>query len=79
MHTLKLKVNDRVYDKLMWLLSKFNKDEIEVIADTSDFTSHQKYLAEELSEIQKNEATFIELDEAEKRLEEVINKHENSI
>lgn len=79
MHTLKLKVNDRVYDKLMWLLSKFNKDEIEVIADTSDFASHQKYLAEELSEIQKNEATFIELDEAEKRLEEVINKHENSI
>ena len=79
MHTLKLRVNDRVYDKLMWLLSKFNKDEIEVIAETYDFASNQKYLASELGEIKKEEATFIEMDEAERCLEEVIKKHENSI
>ena len=35
MHTVKLRVNDGVYDKLIWLLSKFNKDEVEIIPETS--------------------------------------------
>ena len=79
MHTLKLKVNDKIYDKLLWLLSKFNKDEIEIIADTSDFMKNQKYLTHEYNEILDGKANFIELDEAEQRLENVIKKHENSI
>lgn len=78
MHTLKLKVNDKIYDKLLWLLSKFNKDEIEIIADTSDFMKNQKYLTHEYNEILDGKANFIELDEAEQRLENVIKKHENS-
>ena len=44
MHTLILKVNDRIYDKLMWFLSKFSKDEVEIIPETSDFAKDQKYL-----------------------------------
>jgi hypothetical protein len=79
MHTVRLRVNDRVYDKLIWLLSKFNKDEIEIIPENSDFVKNQKYLAGELNEILKGEANFIEMDEAEQRLENIIKKHENSI
>ena len=79
MHTLRLNVNEKVYDKLLRLLGKFNKDEIEIIADTSDFTNNQKYLDHELKEILNGTAHFIELDEAEQRLENVIIKHENSI
>ena len=78
MHTLRIKVNDKVYDKLLWLLGKFNKDEIEIIAGTSDFTKNQKYLAIELNEIQNGTANFIEIDEAGQRLENMIKKHEIS-
>ena len=79
MHTVKLRVNDGVYDKLIWLLSKFNKDEVEIIPETSDFAKNQKYLASELSELLNGKAKFIEMDEAEQRLDNIINKHESSI
>lgn len=79
MHTVKLRVNDGVYDKLIWLLSKFNKDEVEIIPETSDFTNNQRYLAGELNEILNGKAKFVEMDEAEQRLEDIIKKHEGSI
>lgn len=41
--------------------------------------ANQEYLAGELDEILKGKANFIEMDEAEDRLENIINKHENSI
>ena len=79
MHTVKLRVNDGVYDKLIWLLSKFYKDEVEIITETSDFAKNQKYLAEELNEILNGKARFVEIDEAEQRLENIIKKHESII
>lgn len=79
MHTVKLRVNDGVYDKLIWLLSKFNKDEIEIIPETSDFAKDQKYLVNELNEILNGKAKFVEMDEAEQRLENIIKKHEGNI
>jgi len=72
-------VKDRVYDKLILLLSKFSKDEVEIIPETSDFAKNQKYLVDELQEILNGNAKFIEIDEAEQRLENIIKKHEDSI
>lgn len=79
MHTVKLKVNDGVYDKLIELLSKFERDEVEIIHETSDFAKNQNYLTNELNEILTGKATFIEVNEAEQRLENIIKKHESSI
>lgn len=79
MHTMKLKVNDGVYDKLIELLSKFERDEVEIIHETSDFAKNQNYLTNELNEILTGKATFIEVNEAEQRLENIIKKHESSI
>lgn len=79
MRTLKLKIDDRVYEKFIWLLSKFNKDEIEIIAESSDFKKDQQYLNSELDEILNGNASFIEMNEAEQRLENIIKNRENSI
>jgi len=79
MQTIRLRVNDKIYDKLIWLLNKFNKDEIEIIPESEDFIRNQKYLAGELNEITSGKATFMELNEAEERLENTIRKHENSL
>jgi hypothetical protein len=79
MHTLKLKVNDRVYEKFIWLLSKFSKDEVEIIPEDTDFKKNQTYLATEFDEILQGKANFIEMNEAEQRLEKVVARHENSI
>ncbi len=72
MHTIQLKISDKVYDKFLWLLSKFTKDEIEIINEEQDFISTQKYLQKELEEIENGQAKFISQKELEKRLGQII-------
>ncbi len=72
MHTVRLKVHDSIYEKLIWLLGKFSKDEVEIIPDNADFAENKKYLEGELNEIQDGRALFMELNEAEQRLENHI-------
>jgi hypothetical protein len=79
MHTLKLKINDQVYDKLIGLLSKFNKDEVEIIMDESNFNETKRYLDSELDEINSGNAKFLTVNEAEQRLENRIKKHEDHL
>lgn len=79
MHTIRLKVNDKIYENLLWLLSKFSKDEIEIVVENSTFSNDQKYLEKELNEILAGEAKFIGVEEAEEQLEKSIMKHENHI
>ena len=76
---MKLKINDSVYDKFIWLLSKFSKDEVEIIPEDTDFKNNQTYLTAEFNEILQGKAIFIEMNEAEQRLETVISKHESNI
>ncbi len=79
MHTIRLKINDKVYDKILWLLSKFNKHEVEIINEDAEFFENQKYLEKELGEINTGQANFVEMNEAEQRLENVIKQHEDRI
>ena len=79
MHTLKLKINDQVYDKFILLLGKFTNDEVEIILDESNFNETKKYLDAELDEITSGKATFLTINEAEQRLENLIKKHEDPI
>jgi hypothetical protein len=79
MHTVRLKIHDSVYEKLIWLLGKFSKDEVEILPDNADFVKNKKYLEGELNEMQEGKAHFLELNEAEQRLESIIKKHETGI
>ena len=80
MQTVKLKVKDGVYEELLSLLSKFEKDEVEVISEPMDmdFRMNKKELADELDDLVRGKAKLIALDEVEKRLEHIIKKHENT-
>lgn len=80
MQTVKLKVKDGVYEELLSLLSKFEKDEVEVISEPMDmdFKMNKKQLAAELDDLVRGKAKLIELDEVEKRLEHIIKKHEST-
>ncbi len=79
MHTIRLRINDRIYDKLIWLLSKFNKDEIEIITENSEFIENQKYLTSEFNEIIQGKALFVDINEVNERLEKIIVRNENTI
>lgn len=79
MHSVKLWVNDAVYDKLIRLHGKFSKDEIQIVNETPDFAENQKYLTGELNKIPDGQARFVEMEEVEQRLENTLKKHESNI
>jgi hypothetical protein len=79
MRTLTLQVNEKIYDKLLWLLSKFSKDEVEILVENPTFDTEKNYLEKELNEIIKGDARFITVEETEQRLEKIIRQHENPV
>jgi len=79
MQTIRLRINDNIYDKLIWLLSNFNKDQLEIISENKEYNENQIYLNKELNEIKEGKANFINIQEVEQRLELIIDKNENTI
>jgi hypothetical protein len=76
MQTIRLRVNDRVYKTLIRLLSKFNKDDIQVIEENDNYLSIQQYLKKELSTVEDGSAEYIDIEELENTLDATIRKHE---
>ena len=79
MHSIKLKVNDKIYDKILWLLNKFNNDEIEIIIEDVNYVENKKYLDKELKEVLDGDNDFFSVNEVEHRLEKIIKKHEDNL
>ena len=79
MHSVKLKIDDKIYDTLLKLLSKFNKDELEIVIEDSNWVEQKQYLKAELKEVIEGNATFYSMNEVEQRLEKIIKKHENNL
>jgi uncharacterized protein involved in exopolysaccharide biosynthesis len=79
MHTLKLKIDDKVYDQLIGLLGRFTKDEVEIIMEENEVQETKKYLQEELDNMISGKATYLSVNETEQRLETLIRKYEDRI
>jgi hypothetical protein len=79
MHILKLKIGDQVYGKLLRQLSKFPKEEVEIVMEEPNFAETKKYLEAELEEVTSGKAKFLTVDEAEQQLETRIKRHEDHL
>lgn len=82
MHSIRLKVSDKIYENVLWWLSKFSKEELEIIVEEADgetFSENKRYLSEELNEILDGNAKFLSEEETEFRLEKIIKKHEDRL
>ena len=77
MHTIQLRIDDKVYDHFKWLLNQFNKNEIEIIDDKSIDSENQAYLHAELREMNEGKAIYHTTEELEQRLEDKIKALEN--
>ena len=72
MHTIRLRVNNTIYNNLMWLLNKFKKDEIEIITEDDQYVSIQSYLQNTLNQIDNKNVSFDSITELDKKLEDRI-------
>jgi hypothetical protein len=79
MHSVKLKIDDKVYDHLLWFLKKFSKDELEIVVEDNETLEDRQYLETELKEIVEGNASFYSIDEVEQRLDKVIARHEDHL
>lgn len=79
MHSVKLKIDDKIYEQLLWFLKKFSKDELEIIEEDNEMLENRHYLERELKEIVEGNASFYSIDEVEQRLDKVIARHEDHL
>jgi len=74
MKTIKLEVNSKIYDKILWFLSQFDSKDLKIVSEISE---EKKYLSNELDSMDKGEAHFISVNELDAVLEERISKYED--
>jgi len=77
MQTIRMMVSDKVFDNLMWFLSRFNTDEIQVIKESNEYVSIQNYLQHELNQLEEGKIEYLTLETLDQQLEATINKHED--
>lgn len=74
MQTVRLRISDSIFKQLMWFLSRFNSDEIQVIKENDEFLSVKKYLHDELCLVEEGKAEFLSIEELENKIEMTIMK-----
>ena len=77
MQTLRLNINDGIYDSILQYLQKFDKSQLEIINDNQTFLSIQKSLQSDLDEINSGSAEFVSLDELNDSINKRISRYEN--
>ena len=77
MTTLKLKVSERILDKVLWLLGQFKPEDLEVVYDDPNFKENQAYLKKELERYESGQAKTLSIEELDSMREAKIRKHED--
>ena len=72
---LKLRVSDKIVDKVIWLLKQFKKDELEIIEE-NDSSANASELKAALARVEKGEALYYTVEEADSVFENTIRKNE---
>jgi hypothetical protein len=77
MQTIKLKMSNEVYNKVLELLLQFGDDDVEIISDQDEFNETKAFLHKEFDEMKSGDAEFYDINEADEKFEKTINSHEN--
>lgn len=79
MKTIQLKVNEKIYEQFLRLLDRFSEDEVEIISEDKYFLETQRYLQQELNEMDSSEAKFHSQDEVELKLKNIMSKYVDNL
>lgn len=76
MATIKIKVSDKILDKVVWLLRQFKPEDLEILESDPNFESNKAYLDKELNRLRSGEAKTFSVEEADQILEKTIREYE---
>ncbi len=77
MHTLRLRVDNKIYKNLMWFLARFSKDEIQIEEESDQYISTRQYLEKELKTIEEGKAEYISIEKLDDDIEAILKSHED--
>ena len=77
MQTIKLRINDRIYKNILWLLGKFDKEELQVIEENKQYISAKAYLEKVLEKLERGDKKLHDIDEVDFELENIISHYED--
>jgi uridine kinase len=74
MHTIQLKINDKIYESVIGLLKKIDKSDIEIIEEDKFYAQTKNYLETELNSVKEGSAEYVSLKELNQEIEKTIKK-----
>jgi hypothetical protein len=77
MATLKLKVSDKILDKVIWLLGQFKSEDLQIIESDDSFAINKSYVQNELRRLESGESKSYTIDEVDEILEHSIRQNES--
>lgn len=77
MATLKLKVSDKILDKVIWLLGQFKSEDLQIIESDDSFAINKSYVQNELRRLESGESKSYTIDEVDEILEHSIRQYES--
>ncbi|MGE0932367.1 hypothetical protein [Peijinzhouia sedimentorum] len=79
MAIIKLKVSDKILDKVLWLLGQFKSEDLQVLESDAQFEADKLYVQNELQRLESGESKSYNTDQLDELLEKSIQQHENRI
>jgi succinylglutamate desuccinylase len=77
MTTIRIRVNEKVLDKVLWLLGRFSKEELEIVGEDTLFEANKRYLDDALNRMEQGKSQSFTIEEADIILEKAIKRNES--
>jgi endo-alpha-1,4-polygalactosaminidase (GH114 family) len=77
MATLKLKISDRILDKVLWLLGQFKSEDVEIIQDEESTEENRRYVRETLQKLEQGKSRVYSMEALDDMLEKTIKAYED--
>ena len=77
MATLKLKISDRILDKVLWLLGQFKSEDLEIIQDEESTEENRRYVRESLQKLEQGKSRVYSMEALDDMLEKTIKAYED--
>lgn len=74
--TIKLEINDSIYNEVISLITKFNDKDLKI---TDYFLEEKKYLQNQLDQLERGEEELFDIEDLDSILEKTISKYENTV
>jgi len=77
MTTLKIKVSDKMLDKLLGMLKQFKTEDVQIVQEFETLDEEQNYVHESLAKLESGESRSFSIQELDERMERIIKDYED--